>query len=61
MFDDDHYLQDVIKDIKESLNEGFHSANKYAATFKKYQVFYAENEALDLEMLRESEHGKRDT
>ena len=57
MYDDDLHLQDVIQKIKKSLNEGFAAADKYAATFQKYQMFYAENEAMDLQALREEEHG----
>ena len=57
MFDDDTHLQQIIKNIKKSLNEGFREAEKYAATFQMYQAFYLENEAVDLQKLRETEHG----
>lgn len=57
MFDDDTHLQQIIKNIKKSLNEGFREAEKYAATFQMYQAFYLENEAMDLQKLRETEHG----
>lgn len=57
MFDDDTHLQQIIKNIKKSLNEGFREAEKYAATFQMYQAFYLENEAMDLQNLRETEHG----
>ena len=46
MFDDDTHL-----------NEGFREAEKYAATFQMYQAFYLENEVMDLQKLRETEHG----
>ena len=57
MFDDDFHLQEVIEKIKISLSTGFDAADQYAATFQKYQMFYAENEALNLQAVRETEHG----
>lgn len=57
MFDDDVHLREVIQKIKGSINEGFDKAKKYATTFEKYQKFYVENESLDLQAVREEEHG----
>lgn len=59
MFDDDAYLRDIIQKIKQSIDEGFETAKKYATTFEKYQRFYVENESLDLQAVREEEHGKQ--
>lgn len=58
MFDDDTYLSDIFQSIKDCINEGFDTANQYAQTFQKYQSFYIDNETLDLEALRQIEHGK---
>ena len=58
MFDDDTYLSDIFQNIKKCINEGFDAANQYAMTFEKYQSFYIENETLDLEAVRQTEHGK---
>ena len=58
MFDDDTYLSDIFQSIKDCINEGFDTANQYALTFEKYQSFYIENETLDLEAVRQIEHGK---
>jgi len=58
MFDDDTHLSRVIQSIKECITKGFDTANKYATTFEKYQKFYIENETLDLDAVRQIEHGK---
>ena len=57
MFDDDKRLQSLIREIKEAIVEGFFVADKYAKTFDKYQQFFAENEALNLDTLKAQEHG----
>ena len=57
MFDDDYHLRDVINNIKGCLYQGFNAADKYSASFEVYQLFYAENEAMDLDAVRNEEHG----
>ncbi|XP_041935143.1 dynein heavy chain 6, axonemal [Alosa sapidissima] len=54
-YDDD--LQDIIHNIKKSLQFAFNTANIYAHTFEPIRLFYKENENLDLHALRQQDHG----
>ncbi|KAF7239994.1 Dynein heavy chain 6, axonemal, partial [Varanus komodoensis] len=55
MFKDDKHLQNIIFQIKETINLAFEAANLYAATFEKFRSFFKENESLDLEALKKEE------
>uniref|UniRef100_A0A4X2KTY7 Dynein axonemal heavy chain 6 n=1 Tax=Vombatus ursinus TaxID=29139 RepID=A0A4X2KTY7_VOMUR len=57
VFDDDKYLHSIIFKIKEAIHAAFETANIYAATFEKFQLFYRENESLDLAALQKEEPG----
>ncbi|XP_074141707.1 dynein axonemal heavy chain 6 isoform X2 [Sminthopsis crassicaudata] len=59
VFEDDRYLHSLIFKIKEAINSAFETANIYAATFEKFQLFYRENESLDLIALQKEEPGVR--
>lgn len=43
--------------MQECVNIAFQKANDYRKKFEPYRDFYRENEALDVEKLREEEHG----
>ncbi|XP_078146083.1 dynein axonemal heavy chain 6 [Centroberyx gerrardi] len=57
MLEDDKHLQSIIQNIKESLQFAFDSANMYSCTFEPFRLFYKENESLDLDALRQHDHG----
>ncbi|XP_036606051.1 dynein heavy chain 6, axonemal [Trichosurus vulpecula] len=59
VFEDDKYLHSIIFRIKEAIHAAFETANIYAATFEKFQLFYRENESLDLDALQKEEPGVR--
>nr|KAF6328674.1 dynein axonemal heavy chain 6 [Pipistrellus kuhlii] len=52
VFEDDKNFHTIIFQIKETIKAAFESAQLYAATFEKFQLFYRENESLDLEALK---------
>ncbi|KAF6321024.1 dynein axonemal heavy chain 6 [Rhinolophus ferrumequinum] len=52
VFDDDKNFHTIILQIKETIKAAFESAQLYAATFEKFQIFYKENESLDLQALK---------
>nr|KAF6307771.1 dynein axonemal heavy chain 6 [Myotis myotis] len=52
VFDDDKNFHTIIFQIKETIKAAFESAQLYAATFEKFQLFFRENESLDLEALK---------
>ncbi|KTF76184.1 hypothetical protein cypCar_00047512, partial [Cyprinus carpio] len=56
ILEDDAYLQDIILNIKQSIQFAFNTANVYARTFEPFRLFYKENEELDLEALKEQDH-----
>ncbi|CAB1327048.1 unnamed protein product, partial [Coregonus sp. 'balchen'] len=43
--------------FQQSLQFAFDSASVYARTFERFRVFYRENESLDLDALRDEDHG----
>ena len=43
--------------VKDSVTAAFTSAGQYADTFETYRQFYSENEALDLEAVKQGHHG----
>ncbi|KAK6493365.1 dynein heavy chain 6 [Huso huso] len=57
MFEDDKHLHSIVQEIKEALQFAFDAANVYAGTFERFRLFYKENEGLDLEALRQQDHG----
>ncbi|XP_073398257.1 dynein axonemal heavy chain 6 [Dendrobates tinctorius] len=57
MFEDDKHLQCLVSQIKEAIESAFNTANVYAGTFEKFRLFFKENESLDLEALKEEDHG----
>ncbi|XP_018593809.2 dynein heavy chain 6, axonemal [Scleropages formosus] len=57
VLEDDRHLQTIIQNIKETLVFAFEAANVYAETFERFHHFFKENMALDLEALRQQEHG----
>ncbi|XP_015770017.1 PREDICTED: dynein heavy chain 6, axonemal-like [Acropora digitifera] len=57
MFEDDRHLQGIIQRIKDAISSAFDAAWQYANTFEPYRQFYQENESLDLESIRQGEHG----
>ncbi|MGH0158034.1 UNVERIFIED_CONTAM: hypothetical protein FKN15_035545 [Acipenser sinensis] len=59
MFEDDKHLHSIVQEIKEALQFAFDAANVYAGTFERFRLFYKENEGLDLEALRQQDHGSR--
>ncbi|XP_062864847.1 dynein axonemal heavy chain 6 isoform X2 [Trichomycterus rosablanca] len=54
--EDDRNLQDVIQNIKSSMQFAFDAAVVYANTFERFRLFYEKNESLDLKALQEQEH-----
>uniref|UniRef100_A0A8C2GSU6 Dynein, axonemal, heavy chain 6 n=1 Tax=Cyprinus carpio TaxID=7962 RepID=A0A8C2GSU6_CYPCA len=56
ILEDDAYLQDIILNIKQSIQFAFNTANVYARTFEPFRLFFKENEELDLEALKEQDH-----
>ncbi|XP_075717900.1 dynein axonemal heavy chain 6 [Rhinoderma darwinii] len=57
MFEDDKHLQSLLSQIKETIQSAFNTANVYSGTFERFRLFFKENESLDLEALKEEEHG----
>ncbi|MXQ83245.1 hypothetical protein E5288_WYG018809 [Bos mutus] len=57
VFDDDKNFHTIIFQIKEAIQAAFESAQFYAATFEKFQIFFKENESLDLQDLKLQEPG----
>ncbi|XP_055256564.1 dynein axonemal heavy chain 6 [Moschus berezovskii] len=57
VFDDDKNFHTIIFQIKEAIQAAFESAQLYAATFEKFQIFFKENENLDLQALKLQEPG----
>ncbi|KAL4694152.1 hypothetical protein H8959_013417 [Pygathrix nigripes] len=49
VFEDDKNFHTIISQIKETIQAAFESARLYAATFEKFQIFFKENESLDLQ------------
>uniref|UniRef100_A0A452TJF6 Dynein axonemal heavy chain 6 n=1 Tax=Ursus maritimus TaxID=29073 RepID=A0A452TJF6_URSMA len=52
VFDDDKNFRTIIFQIRETIQAAFESAQLYAATFEKFQIFFKENESLDLQALK---------
>ncbi|XP_070092321.1 dynein axonemal heavy chain 6 isoform X4 [Equus caballus] len=52
VFDDDKNFHTIILQIKETIQAAFESAQLYAATFEKFQIFFKENESLYLQALK---------
>ncbi|XP_029367943.1 dynein heavy chain 6, axonemal [Echeneis naucrates] len=53
---DDH-LQSIIQNIKESVQFAFDAARVYSHTFERFRLFYEENESLNLDTMRQQDHG----
>lgn len=43
--------------VQDAISSAFDAAWQYAGTFEPYRQFYQENESLDLEAIRQEEHG----
>lgn len=43
--------------LQESLHSAFHAAKVYSRTLERFRLFYKDNEALDLDLLRRQDHG----
>ncbi|KAM9449861.1 dynein axonemal heavy chain 6-like [Clarias gariepinus] len=54
----DQQLQNIIRGIKKSIQVAFDAADTYAHTFTPFHLFYKENESLDLDALKEQDHGR---
>ncbi|XP_047672459.1 dynein axonemal heavy chain 6 isoform X2 [Tachysurus fulvidraco] len=54
--ENDQHLQNIICNIKNSIQFAFDAADAYAHTFKSFHLFYKENTSLDLEALAEQDH-----
>nr|XP_004029568.4 dynein axonemal heavy chain 6 [Gorilla gorilla gorilla]XP_055234907.1 dynein axonemal heavy chain 6 [Gorilla gorilla gorilla] len=52
VFEDDKNFHTIISQIKGTIQAAFESARIYAATFEKFQIFFKENESLDLQALK---------
>ncbi|XP_005385504.1 PREDICTED: dynein heavy chain 6, axonemal [Chinchilla lanigera] len=52
VFDDDKNFHTIVFQIKETIHAAFESARLYAATFERFQIFFRENESLDLQALK---------
>ncbi|XP_053520536.1 dynein axonemal heavy chain 6 [Artibeus jamaicensis] len=52
VFDDDKNFHTIVFQIKETIRAAFEAAQLYAATFEKFQLFFRENESLDLQALK---------
>uniref|UniRef100_A0A2K6TNM5 Dynein axonemal heavy chain 6 n=1 Tax=Saimiri boliviensis boliviensis TaxID=39432 RepID=A0A2K6TNM5_SAIBB len=52
VFEDDKNFHAIISQIKETIQAAFESARIYAATFERFQIFFKENESLDLQALK---------
>lgn len=50
------YLPDFLF-LQELLQFAFDTAKVYSRTFEHFQVFYKENEALDLDAMRQQDNG----
>ncbi|KAK5899926.1 hypothetical protein CesoFtcFv8_009352 [Champsocephalus esox] len=57
IIESDDNLQSVIQNIEELLQFAFDTAKVYSHTFEHFQVFYKENEALDLDAMRQQDNG----
>ncbi|XP_053711973.1 dynein axonemal heavy chain 6-like isoform X3 [Synchiropus splendidus] len=51
------HLRSIIRDIRETFQCAFDVAEMYSSTFEHFQQFYKENESLNMETLRQQEHG----
>ena len=56
MFEDDQHLKNLEVKCRECLNAAFNAAQLYADTFHPYRIFYRENEAIDIEKIKNDDH-----
>ncbi|XP_070782457.1 dynein axonemal heavy chain 6 [Enoplosus armatus] len=57
IIDNDGHLQSIIHNIKESLQLAFDAAKMYSHAYERFRLFYKENENLDLDAMRQQDHG----
>ncbi|XP_010793817.1 dynein heavy chain 6, axonemal-like [Notothenia coriiceps] len=57
IIESDDNLQSVIQNIEELLQFAFDAAKVYSRTFEHFQLFFKENEALDLDAMRQQDNG----
>ncbi|TKS69211.1 Dynein heavy chain 6, axonemal [Collichthys lucidus] len=55
----DGHLQSVKQDIMESIQFAFDAAKVYSGMFEHFRLFYKKNENLDLDAMRQQDHGLR--
>ncbi|XP_057699654.1 dynein axonemal heavy chain 6 isoform X1 [Corythoichthys intestinalis] len=56
VIENDGYIKSICQKIKESLQFTFEAAQVCASMFERFQLFYKENESLDLDALRQKDH-----
>ncbi|XP_054635035.1 dynein axonemal heavy chain 6 isoform X2 [Dunckerocampus dactyliophorus] len=56
VLENDGYIQSIVQNIKESLQVTFEAAEVCSRMFERFQLFYKENEGLDLDALRKQDH-----
>ncbi|XP_037101848.1 dynein heavy chain 6, axonemal [Syngnathus acus] len=57
VIENDGYIKSIRQKTKEALQFTFEAAQVCAGMFKRFQLFYKENESLDLDALRQQDHG----
>ena len=60
IFRDDTHLLKLGQDVTDCIGRGFDVARDWASKFELYQMFYNENEALDLVQLEKDDHGQQE-
>ncbi|XP_027139394.1 dynein heavy chain 6, axonemal [Larimichthys crocea] len=53
----DGHLQSVKQDMMESIQLAFDAAKVYSGMFEHFRLFYKKNESLDLDGMRQQDHG----
>ena len=51
------YIMYILLTLQECVSVAFQKADDYRQKFEPYRDFYRENEALDVEKLKEEDHG----
>ncbi|XP_054978204.1 dynein axonemal heavy chain 6 [Sorex araneus] len=52
ILEDDRNFHTIVLQIKETIHAAFESAQLYASSFERFQIFFKENESLDLQALK---------
>nr|XP_057922299.1 dynein axonemal heavy chain 6 isoform X3 [Doryrhamphus excisus] len=56
VIENDGYIHSIVQRIKESLQLTFEAAEVCSRMFERFQLFYKENESLDLDALQKQDH-----